>query len=352
MTGDTRQGTPSMIAIVFDRHGGPEVLERREVSDPEPGHGQVRVKVAGCGVNHLDLFVRAGIPGVAPMPHILGSEISGTIDKLGPGVTGLNPGQAVLVIPGRGCGRCEFCHAGQEQICPDFKVLGNQRQGGYAEYVVVEAEDCWPVNDRWPLTSWAAVPLVFQTSWHMLFDKGRLGAGQTVLIESAGSGIGTAAIQIARLAGAKVIAVAGGEAKRRRLDEFGVDLAIDYLTDDVRKRVREATGGSGVDLVFAHVGGPILKTSLACLTRGGRLVTCGATAGPIVEIDLRFFFTRELTLSGAYLGTRADMDAVVKLVGEGKLRPVVDRVYPLSEFAEAHRRMAERDLFGKLVLAP
>src|SRR5262249_51832920 len=213
-------------------------------------------------------------------------------------------------------------------------------------------EDCWPVNDRWSLSSWAAVPLVFQTSWHMLFDKGHLGAGQTVLIESAGSGIGTAAIQIARLAGAKVIAVAGGEAKRRRLDEFGVDLAIDYLTEDVRKRVREATGGRGVDLVFAHVGGPMLKTSLACLARGGRLVTCGATAGPVVEIDLRFFFTRELTLSGAYLRTPADLDAVGKLVGEGRLRAGVDRVYPLSEFAEAHRRMAERDLFGKLVLAP
>src|SRR5207248_1648917 len=215
--------------------------------------------------------IRCGIPGVHPMPHILGSEVSGTIDQLGPGATGLAVGQAVLVIPGHGCGRCAFCHEGREQTCPGYKVLGNQRQGGYAEYVVVEAGDCVPVNDRWPLAHWAAVPLVFQTAWHMLLTQGQLEAGQDVLIESAGSGVGTAAVQVARLAGARVIATAGSEAKRTRLEAMGVDVAIDYNAEDVRKRVKEVTSGRGVDLVFAHVGGPTFNQSLACLSRGGRL---------------------------------------------------------------------------------
>jgi NADPH:quinone reductase-like Zn-dependent oxidoreductase len=341
-----------MIAIVFDRHGGPEVLERREVPDPEPGPGEVRVRVAGCGVNHLDLWVRGGMPGVAPLPHIIGSEISGTIDRLGPGVSGLELGQAVLVIPGRGCGRCEFCHAGREQLCPEYRVLGNQRQGGYAELVVVNAGDCVPVNDRWPLVEWAAIPLVFQTAWHMLFDRGGLRAGQDVLVESGGSGVGTAAIQVAKLAGARVVATAGGEAKCQRLEGLGVDLALDHQAGDVRRRVRDWTGGRGVDLVIAHVGGATFTESMACLARGGRLVTCGATAGPRVEVDLRFLFTRELTVTGAYLGTRADLDAVVRLAAQGRLRPVIDRVFPLANVQEAHRRVSERDLFGKLVLAP
>ncbi len=341
-----------MIAIVFDQHGGPEVLQRREVPDPEPGHGQVRVRVAACGVNHLDLWIRDGIPGVAPMPHIPGSEVSGTIDKLGPGVRGLEVGQKVLVIPGHGCGHCEFCHAGREQICPEFTVLGNQRQGGYAEFVVVEAGDCLPINDRWPLESWAAVPLVFQTAWHMLLTLGGLRLGQRVFIESAGSGVGSAALQIAKLAGAEVLASAGGEEKRARLQAAGADLAIDHKAEDVRQRVKEATGGRGVDLVISHVGGDTFRQSLGCLARGGRLVTCGATAGPVVSIDLRYVFTRELSVSGAYLGTREDLDQVVRLVAEGKLAPVVDHVFPLADAADAHRRMAERKLFGKLVLTP
>jgi NADPH:quinone reductase-like Zn-dependent oxidoreductase len=342
-----------MIAIVFDKHGGPEVLERREVPDPEPGHGQVRIRVAGCGVNHLDLWIRGGIPGVAPMPaHILGSEVSGTVEKLGTGVTGLTLGQGVLVIPGHGCGRCPACHEGQEQRCAHFAVLGNQRQGGYAQFVVVDAKDCFPVSDRWPLTHWAAIPLVFQTAWHMLFDQGQLEPGQDVLIESAGSGVGTAAIQVAKLAGARVIATAGSAAKCMRIEAMGADVTIDHTQEDVRKRVREVTAGRGVDLVFAHVGGPVFSQSFACLTRGGRLVTCGATAGPVIEIDLRFVFTRELTLSGAYLGTRSNLDKVVQLVGSGQLKPAIDHVYPLAEFGEAHRRMSGRDLIGKLVLAP
>ena len=341
-----------MIAVVFDRHGGPDVMGLREMPDPEPGHGQVRVRVAGCGVNHLDLWVREGMPGVAPLPHIAGSEVSGTIDRLGPGVSRLREGQGVLVIPGRGCGTCEYCHAGREMICPSFRVLGNGRQGGYAEFVVVEEGDCLPVGSPPSLVEWAAVPLVFQTAWHMLFDRGGLRPGQDVLIEAAGSGVGTAAIQVAKLAGARVVATAGGAAKRDRLAAMGVDLALDSRADDVRKRVKEWSGGRGVDLVFSHVGGDTFTESMACLSRGGRLVTCGATAGPRVELDLRFVFSRELTLSGAYLGTRSDLDAVVRLISQGRLTPVVDRVYPLAEFQEAHRRMADRDLFGKLVLTP
>ena len=269
-----------MKAQAFDTHGGPEVVTLRDLDDPEPGPGEVRVRVAGCGVNHLDLFVRQGFPGVGPFPHILGSEISGTIDKLGSGVSGRAVGEKVVVLPGRGCGHCEYCHQGRENICASFRVLGNQRQGGYAEYVVVGVDDCIVVGDTLPLADWAAVPLVFQTAWHMLFPLGSLVAGQSVLIESAGSGVGTAALQIAKLAGASVAVSAGGPSKCAKLTEMGADLTIDHLAEDVRKAVLAWTGGRGVDVVVSHVGGATFVKSLGCLARGGRLVTCGATAGP------------------------------------------------------------------------
>ena len=340
-----------MDAVVFDRHGGPEVLEFRELPDPVPGPGEARVRVAACGVNHLDLWVRAGIPGVGPFPHILGSEVSGTVDKLGPGARGVAIGDRVLLAPGRGCGRCEFCRQGREQICAEFRVLGNGRQGGYAGFVVANARDCIPISDRYSLTEWAAVPLVFQTAWHMLIGISKLRPGQTVLVESAGSGVGSAAIQVAKLAGATVIATAGGEAKRAWAETvMGADVAIDHQADDVRKRVRAATSGRGVDVVFSHVGGATFPQSMSCLARGGILVTCGATAGPIVEVDLRFLFTRELKIAGAYLGTRADLSEIIHLVSTGRLRPVVDSSFPLRDFAKAHERIARRDVLGKIVL--
>jgi NADPH:quinone reductase-like Zn-dependent oxidoreductase len=219
-----------MRAASFDHHGGPEVLAIRDWADPEPGPGQVRVRVAGCGVNHLDIFVRQGIPGVGPFPHIPGSEVSGTIDRLGAGVEPgrIEVGTAVVVAPGRGCGRCRDCRRGRDNLCADFRVLGNQRQGGFAEFVVVSADDCIPVGDRIPLADWAAVPLVFQTAWNMLHALGSVRSGDEVLVESAGSGVGTAAIQVAMLAGARVIATAGGAEKCERLRSMGVKRVIDH----------------------------------------------------------------------------------------------------------------------------
>ncbi len=340
-----------MRAIVFDRHGGPEVLELRNIAAPEPAYGEVRVKVVACGVNHLDIWVREGMPGVMPMPHILGSEVAGTIEKLGQGVTGLKVGDSVIVVPGRGCGACEFCRAGQEQVCARYAVLGNQRQGGYAEFVVVPQRDCLVVStERWSLVEWAAVPLVFKTAWHMLCDRGGLRSADYVLVESGGSGVGVAAIQIALNAGARVAATARGEAKRARLVALGVDLAIDYTAVETRKAVRDWTEGRGVDIVVSHVGGTTFTESMACLARHGRLVTCGATAGAKVEIDLRYLFTREQAILGAYLGTAADLERVVRLMSLGKLRPVVDRTFPLAEYKSAVARLADRDVFGKVVI--
>ena len=340
-----------MKAVHFKRHGGAEVLQYGELPAPVPQRGQLLIRVEACGLNHLDLWARQGLPGVSiPMPHVSGVEVVGRVAKKGPGVTGLKLGQRVLVAPGISCGKCPACRTGQDSRCPSFQIVGLQINGGYAELAAVPARNCIPVSDRLKPEEWAAVPLVFLTAWHMLITRAGLKAGESVLIQAAGSGVGSAAIQIAKLRGAKIFATAGSDEKVKKVKWLGADVAINYSRQDFTKEVLEGTGGRGVDVVFEHVGPATWAGSVRCLARGGRLVTCGATTGPKVELDLRFLFTKELSILGCYMGSRKELDRVLALVNRGKLRPVMGGVFPLADAARAQEKMESRNLFGKLVL--
>lgn len=341
-----------MRAMTFSRHGDTSVIEAQDLSVPEPADGEVLVRVKACSLNHLDLWVRKGLPARIPMPHIGGSDIAGIVEKLGPGAHGVVVGQRVVVSPALSCGQCDWCTRGDDSLCPDFKVVGFQTQGGLAEFTVARARDLIPISDAWSFAEWSAVPLVFLTAWHMLFRQAKLQPGEDVLVQAAGSGVGSAAIQIAKLAGARVIATAGSAAKLNLALELGADFVVNYSTGSFAKEVRTFTGGRGVNVVVEHVGESVWKESLSCLARGGRLVTCGATTGPVVSIDLRFVFSRQLSIVGAYMGGRHELLEVLRLVEQRRLRPVIDRIFPLADAAAAQQRMERREQFGKVVLQP
>ncbi len=340
-----------MKAVFFEHNGGPEVLRFGELPDPRPRPGEALVRVEACGVNHLDLWMRQGLPGVQiPMPHVSGSEIVGKVVEKGARVTGVRVGQRVLAAPGISCGKCAACRAGRDSRCPSFQIIGLQRNGGYAELAVVPGRNLIPVSDRLEPEEWAAVPLVFMTAWHMLMTRAGLKRGETVLVHAAGSGVGSAAIQVARWAGAKVFATAGSDGKLAKAKRLGAAWGVNYSRVDFAQEVLRLTDYRGVDVVFEHIGPATWAGSVRCLARGGRLVTCGATTGPKVELDLRFFFTKELSVMGCYMGSRKELKKVLKLVAKGKLKPVVGGVFPLEDACRAQETMESRNFFGKLVL--
>lgn len=341
-----------MKAIAFTEHGGLNVLQSRELPTPEPGPGEVLVKVEACGLNHLDLWTRQGLGIPIPMPHILGCEPVGTIAALGPGVETPHVGDFVVCSPGVSCGNCAACLSGNDSLCNDYQVTGFQRQGGYAEYCVHPAKDVIVVSRELSATDWAAVPLVFLTAWHMLITRAALQPGESVLVHGAGSGIGSAAIQIAKLMGCEVIVTAGSEAKIARGLELGADAGINYQTTPAFHRdVKTLTHGRGVDVVFEHIGPATWTESLASLTPGGRVVFCGATTGPTVTLDLRFIFVRQYSILGSYMGAKHELLRVLRLVEERQLKPVIDTIFPLADAKLAQQKMINRDFFGKLVLA-
>lgn len=342
-----------MKAIVFDRHGGPDVLEWRDVAEPALGPGEARVRVRACGINHLDLWVRRGLPGLAPeMPHILGNDVVGEVVEVAAGVEGVRAGQRTLVLPTLSCGACPACVAGDDHLCRAHDVLGRRRNGGYADSVTVPAVNCLPYPERLPWEQAAAVPLVFLTAWHMLVGRAKLQAGEDVLVIGAGSGVGSAAVQVARLLGARVIATAGSAAKLERARALGAAEGIDHSSEDIAALARALTGRKGVEVVFEHVGGRVFEAGVAALARNGRLVTCGATAGAAVSLDVNVLFGRHLSLMGSWMGRRDEMIEVLRHVASGALSPVVDRVLPLREARAAHERIEAREHFGKLVLVP
>ncbi|MHC4321088.1 MAG: zinc-binding dehydrogenase [Planctomycetota bacterium] len=342
-----------MKATVFKEHGSVDKLVYTDFAEPEISSSEVLVKVKACGINHLDIWVREGMPGVTlPLPHILGCEITGEIAGIGSAVKDLSIGQRVIVSPGISCGKCGFCLSSNDSLCHEFKIMGFQVNGGYAEYVKAPAENIIPISDKLSFEKWAAVPLVFLTAWNMLKTRGDLATGETVLIHAAGSGIGSAAIQIARLSGADVITTVGSDRKLEKARELGADYVINHSKEDFADKVNEFTDGKGVDLVFEHIGPETWEKSMLCLKRGGRIVTCGATSGPTVSLDIRFLFARQLSISGCYMGSRRELQMILKLIESGRLKPVVDSVFPLEDAVTAQTKMLDRKQFGKIVLVP
>src|SRR5271168_2482282 len=340
-----------MKAIVFEKHGAPEVLHYTDAPTPTIRPSEVLVRVKACALNHLDLWVRRGLPGVPiPLPHIPGSDVAGEVAEVGADVTTVRPGQKVVLAPGVTCGKCPACISGQDNRCRSFTNLGYMIDGGCAEFVKVPEVNCVAYPENLSFAEAASIPLVFQTAWHMLLSRAELQPGEDVLILGAGSGVGSAAIQIAKFFGARVIATAGSEEKMVKAKELGADYLINHKTQKIRDEVRRITSKRGVDVVFEHVGIATWEDSLASMAPSGRLVTCGATTGYDAKVDLRFLFSRQLSLLGSYMGTKSELHTVMRLVAGGRLKPIVDRVFPLAEAAAAHAYLESGAQFGKVVL--
>jgi NADPH:quinone reductase-like Zn-dependent oxidoreductase len=340
-------------AVVIPEHGDPEVLRIMDVPEPKIAPNEVLVRVRACALNHLDLWVRRGLPGITfPLPLIPGSDISGEIVQAGELVANVKPGDAVLLAPGVSCGHCAACSAGNDNMCRKYAALGYGQNGGCAEFVRAPGVNAIPIPAGLSFEEAAAVPLVFLTAWHMLVTRAGLKPGEDVLVLGAGSGVGSAAIQIAKLMGARVMATAGSPEKLEKARALGADELVNHAKQPISAEVRRWTARRGVDVVFEHVGEATWEQSIASLATGGRLVTCGATTGFDAKLDLRFLFVKQLSLLGSYMGSRAELYTVVKLVGERKLHAVIDRVLPLTEAVQAHRLLERREQFGKIVLRP
>lgn len=340
-----------MRAVVVRRHGGLEALEIEARPDPVPGPREVLVRVRAVAVNHLDVWVRKGVPGhTFPLPMVPGCDVAGTVAALGPGAEGCAPGDAVVLGPGVSCGRCEACRSGEDPLCREYGILGESRDGGCAELVVVPDRNVLPQPAGLDAVHAAAVPLTFLTAWHMVVCRAGVRPGERVVVHAAGSGVSAAAIQIARLLGARVLATAGSDAKCARARDLGAEEAVNYRTADFVKAARAWTAKRGVDVVVDHVGADTFDRSMRCLAKGGRYVTCGATSGYELKTDFRPVYFKSLSILGSTMGSGADLIRVLDLVGSGKLAPVLDSVLPLDDVAEAHRRLESREAFGKVVL--
>jgi NADPH:quinone reductase-like Zn-dependent oxidoreductase len=341
-----------MRAMAFAQAGGLDVLEMMDLPKPVLEDDEVLIQVKACALNHLDLWVRQGLPAKIPMPHIGGCETAGIVAEVGKRVKGFTAGQRVLISPGQGCQNCDSCAQGLDSCCEQYIIQGYQTQGGFAEYAKARACHVLAISEAWSFEEWAAVPLTFVTSWNMLHRRAAIQPNDEVVVFGASSGVGVAAIQIARLAGAHVFAVAGSEEKLKKAEELGAHVVFNYNTQDVAKEVKARTGGKGADIVFEHVGSAVWQQAMRCLGKNGRVVTCGATTGPKVELDLRFFFTQQHAVLGAYMGGRHDLLQCLKLVERRIFRPVVDAVFPLEKLREAQERMEKRQMFGKIVVKP
>lgn len=342
-----------MKAVIFERHGGPDVLEYRDVPEPTVAPDGALVRVRACGLNHLDLFTREGqLPHAISLPHISGSEVAGDVERVGELVTTVTPGERVVIAPYLICGVCENCLAGEETTCLCGDVLGRRSDGGYAEYVSIPARQLITLPEGVSYQAGAAVTLSTVTAWHMLVSRAQLRPGEDVLVLAAGSGVGSAAVQIAKQAGARVIATASTEEKLRRAEELGADFTVNYAEHDFRAEVRRITAKRGVDVVVEHVGESTWEQSIGCLARNGRLVTTGATTGPNGAINIDRLFGAQLSILGSFGGTRSELRLVLKMVAEGRIQPVIHATYPLDQAAQAQRVMQERQQFGKLLLLP
>jgi 2-desacetyl-2-hydroxyethyl bacteriochlorophyllide A dehydrogenase len=340
-----------MKAVLFRSHGGPDKLSYEDLPAPTIGSEDVLVRVKACALNHLDIWIRQGNPAYPmPLPHVTGSDVAGVVEQVGNRVEGVVVGQRVFVSPGISCWKCEQCLAGRDNMCRSYSLLGAMTHGGYAEYVKVPFRNVLPIPENLSFEQAAAFPLVSVTASHMLFALAGLQHGETVLIMGAGGGVGSMAVQMAKLTGARVIATVGADDKIPKAVILGADAVIHHGREKVSERVKLLTEGRGVDVVIEHIGPEVWDTCLESLAKGGRLITCGATTGGDVKLNLRYIFSRQLTIKGSYMGTRAELVKAAELMGQGRLISVIDRTFPLQEARAAQELMLSRKFFGKIVL--
>jgi NADPH:quinone reductase-like Zn-dependent oxidoreductase len=340
-----------MKALAFKEFGGPDKLHLQDVPDPTPGPGEVLVGVRACALNRLDLFVREGIPALkTPLPFWTGCDIAGDVVELGPGVSSVKVGQRVAVNPNLTCDRCEFCARGESSLCVRYGILGEHVPGGLAERVKVRADRVLALPDHVSYTDAASFVLTNMTAWRMVVTQGQVRPGQDVLIPGVGGGVSSTAVQIAKLCGARVLVTSSSDEKLERARRLGADVLINYSKGDWAKTVFDATGRQGVDVVIENVGAATWKQSVRSVKKGGRLVTCGATTGPIGETDIRIVFWNQISIVGSTMASDAEFHDVMRLFFQGRLQAIVDEVVPLGEGAAAQQRLAEGKQFGKIVL--
>jgi NADPH:quinone reductase-like Zn-dependent oxidoreductase len=340
-----------MKALAFTEFGGPDTLALRDVPDPVAGPGEIVIRVRACALNHLDIFVRQGIPALkTPLPFWTGCDIAGDVAAVGADVSEVRTGERVVINPGLSCGRCEFCRQGEDCMCVRYRLIGEHVPGGLAEYVKAPAANALRLPDAISHEHGASFVLTNMTAWRMVVTQARVRPGQDVLILGVGGGVSSAAVSIARLCGARVWVTSSSDAKLERARQLGAEVCINYTREDWAQVVRERTGRRGVDVVVENVGAATWRQSLRALVKGGRLVTCGATTGPIGETDIRIVFWNQLHIIGSTMANRTEFHQVMRLFFEGRLQPIVDEVVPLADGAAAQRRLAEGEQFGKIVL--
>jgi NADPH:quinone reductase-like Zn-dependent oxidoreductase len=339
-------------AVVIREHGGTDALRFEERPATEPGPREARIRVRAVGLNHLDVWVRKGVPGhTFPLPIVPGCDVSGVVDAVGPGVGRCKPGDEIVVVPGVSCGMCLRCREGRDALCRDYGILGETRDGGCQDLLVVPDVNVLPKPAGLDFTAAAAVPLTFLTAWHMLVARARVLPGETVVVHAAGSGVSVAAIQIALFLGARVMATSTSDAKCARARALGAQEAISTRDADLVQEIRRFTGKRGADVIVDHVGAETFDRSIRSLAKGGRYVTCGATSGFEMKTDFRYVYFKSLSILGSTMGGSHELVTVLEHVASGRLKPVVDDVLPFEQIAEAHRRLEAREVFGKLVLA-
>ena len=342
-----------MKALAFHEHGGLDRLRYQDVPDPAIGPADVLVRVRACALNHLDLFVREGLPGFRlPLPFWTGCDIAGEVAQVGAAVRDLTVGDRVAVNPNLHCGRCEFCEKGEQSLCVTYGILGEHVHGGLAEYVKVAGDKVLKLPAHVKYEDAAAFILVNMTAWRMLVTQARLRAGEDLLVIGVGGGVSSTAVQIGKLCGARVWVTSSSDDKLARARELGADECINHAREDWARVVWEKTGKRGVDVVLENVGAATWKGSLRALAKGGRLVTCGATSGPIGETDIRVVFWKQVSIIGSTMSSNAEFHDVMRELFQGRLRAIVDTVMPLAEGVDAQRRLAEGKQFGKIVLTP
>ena len=341
----------TMRAWVVPEHGGPDVLRLETRPIPEPGPRQIRVKAIRGALNHLDLWVRKGVPGVKyPLPMVPMSDVAGIIDAVGSDAKLFSAGARVVLYPGKSCGVCPKCLEGDDPICAQYGIRGESFNGGAAEYVVVDETEAVALPDNVDFDTAAAFSLTFLTAYRMVFTRGHVRMGEWVLVHAAGSGVSSAAIQFARLAGARVIATAGSPEKIERARALGVEKVINYRETDFAKEIRDITGKRGVDLIIDHIGKDTFAGNIKCLAKGGRLVICGNTSGAAVETNLAMIFFKSLSVIGSTMGSRAEYLKCLDIVSRGLAKPIIDRAFSFEDLPRAHEHLESRKAFGKVLI--